>query len=259
MPSLLAKLLYRLWFVVPRFALPDIEKSIRDQARIQRFKNNQRWLTSYHWPGTGHRRVLLVHGWSGRSTQFVEIIKALNFAGYHVHAIDFPAHGSSEGRTTNLYEMAEALEIFAESLGMLDAVVTHSLGGPVAALALRDNPIAKKMICISPPASMDRLFQHFVDLLSIPDKVTTHILSLAKQEFGKEIMRDLSLIENIKSLLCPGLIIHDEDDQDVSIADALELAQHWPQAELLKTTGLGHRRILRDPQVIDKLLEFIQN
>jgi hypothetical protein len=65
-PSLLAKLLYRLWFVVPRFALPDTEKSIRDQARIQRIKNNQRWITSYHWPqaellkttGLGHRRIL---------------------------------------------------------------------------------------------------------------------------------------------------------------------------------------------------------
>ena len=259
MPSLLAKLLYRLWFVVPRFALPDTEKSIRNQARKQRFKNNQRWITSYHWPGTSHRRVLLVHGWSGRSTQFIEIIKALNSAGYHVHAIDFPAHGSSEGRTTNLHEMAEALANFAESLGMLDAVVTHSLGGPVAALALRDNPIVNKMICISPPSSMDRLFQHFIDLLSIPNKVGTRILSLAQQEFGKEIMRDLSLIENIKYLLCPGLIIHDEDDRDVSIANALELAQHWPQAELLKTTGLGHRRILRDPQAIDKFLAFIQN
>ncbi len=65
-PSLLAKLLYRLWIVAPRFVLPDNEKLIRDQALIQHFKINQRSIASYHWPqaellkttGPGHRRIL---------------------------------------------------------------------------------------------------------------------------------------------------------------------------------------------------------
>lgn len=259
MPSLLARFLYRLWFVAPRFALPENEKSIRDRAQIQHFSNNKRSITSYHWPGTGHQRILLVHGWSGRSTQFADLIKVLNTNGYHVHAIDFPAHGSSDGRTTNLYEMSEALARYVENLGFLDAVITHSLGGPVAALALRDNPVANKMICIAAPSSMNRLFQRFADMFAIPNKITARIVSLAKQDFGKEIMRDLSLIENIQSLACPGLIIHDEDDHEVSFANATELAQHWPQAELIKTTGLGHRRILRDPQVIEKIHTFINS
>lgn len=256
-PSFLARLLYRLWFVAPRFSFPDIEKSIRDQAHIQHLTINNRSITSYHWPGTGHQRVLLVHGWSGRSTQFVEIIKVLNMAGYHVHAIDFPAHGLSGGRTTNLYEMSEVLAHFIEDLGLLDAIITHSLGGPVAALALRDHPVANKVICISAPSSMDRLFQRFTDLLAIPNKITARIISLAKQEFGREIMRDLSLIVNIQALACPGLIIHDEDDHDVPFVNATELALHWPRAELLKTTGLGHHRILRDPEVIEKIRTFI--
>ena len=92
----------------------------------------------------------------------------------------------------------------------------------------------------------------------MPDKINKRILSLAQFEFGKESMRDLSLIENIKFIPGTGLIIHDENDQDVPIVNAEELAQHWPQAELVKTNGLGHRRILRDPSVIKKMLAFIE-
>ena len=47
------------------------------------------------------------------------------------------------------------------------------------------------------------------------------------------------------------LVVHDDDDQEVSITHAETLIAAWPHARLLRTHGLGHRRVLRDPAVVD--------
>jgi pimeloyl-ACP methyl ester carboxylesterase len=54
----------------------------------------------------------------------------------------------------------------------------------------------------------------------------------------------------------PALIIHDRDDADVPCADGQAVAQA-ANAELLITQGLGHRRILRDKEVITRTIDFI--
>jgi pimeloyl-ACP methyl ester carboxylesterase len=36
------------------------------------------------------------------------------------------------------------------------------------------------------------------------------------------------------------------------------IANAWPAAELFTTEGLGHRAILRDPQVIQRTVEFLR-
>ncbi len=48
------------------------------------------------------------------------------------------------------------------------------------------------------------------------------------------------------------LIIHDTEDKEVHHRDGTLLAAAWPHAEFMSTTGLGHRRILRDEAVISR-------
>jgi pimeloyl-ACP methyl ester carboxylesterase len=55
----------------------------------------------------------------------------------------------------------------------------------------------------------------------------------------------------------PALIIHDRDDRDVPWQEGEAVARAWPHARFLRTEGLGHRRILRDPEVIDRVLRFL--
>jgi pimeloyl-ACP methyl ester carboxylesterase len=56
----------------------------------------------------------------------------------------------------------------------------------------------------------------------------------------------------------PTLIIHDEDDLDINVSCAKNIHKQHPNATLMVTKGLGHRRILRDEKVIQKILSFIQ-
>jgi hypothetical protein len=55
----------------------------------------------------------------------------------------------------------------------------------------------------------------------------------------------------------PLLLVHDRDDNETSWSDSEAIAKAWPAARLLTTTDLGHRRILRDRDVINQVVTFI--
>jgi len=61
----------------------------------------------------------------------------------------------------------------------------------------------------------------------------------------------------LKNLTCKGLVIHDEDDIDISWRSGEEIATAWPGATFIKTKGLGHRRIIHDNDVINHIIKFI--
>jgi len=54
------------------------------------------------------------------------------------------------------------------------------------------------------------------------------------------------------------LVFHDRSDDEVSIVQAEQLAARWPNARLVISEGLGHRRILRDPDVIAETVAFVR-
>jgi pimeloyl-ACP methyl ester carboxylesterase len=60
-----------------------------------------------------------------------------------------------------------------------------------------------------------------------------------------------------RSMSVPMLLVHDREDPDVPYTHAVEIAEAWPGAELLTTSGLGHRALLRNPDVVRRTIEFI--
>jgi pimeloyl-ACP methyl ester carboxylesterase len=53
------------------------------------------------------------------------------------------------------------------------------------------------------------------------------------------------------------LVVHDKNDIDVHISSAHEIVDKLENGKLLVTEGLGHRKILGDPDVINKISTFI--
>jgi pimeloyl-ACP methyl ester carboxylesterase len=53
------------------------------------------------------------------------------------------------------------------------------------------------------------------------------------------------------------LVVHDRDDRDVALADGEAIAAAWPGARLVVTDGLGHRRIVHDPEVVSEAVAFL--
>ena len=90
----------------------------------------------------------------------------------------------------------------------------------------------------------------------MPEAVVEQMQQLIWQRFGRTL-DSFTVAQIVPQLKVPGLVIHDRGDQDVSFDDAEAIVQHWPQARLLATDGLGHRRILRDAEVIEAVVSFL--
>jgi pimeloyl-ACP methyl ester carboxylesterase len=86
--------------------------------------------------GAGGRPLLLVHGFTGASSDFADFLEPLAAAGWHVVAPDLRGHGRSDHPAS---EDDYSFEIFAaDILGLADAlgfdhftVLGHSMGGMV--------------------------------------------------------------------------------------------------------------------------------
>jgi pimeloyl-ACP methyl ester carboxylesterase len=53
------------------------------------------------------------------------------------------------------------------------------------------------------------------------------------------------------------LLIHDEKDEVTNIEAATRVEERWDNALLLVTSGYGHFRIAKNPDVIRRIIDFI--
>ncbi|HID48163.1 MAG TPA: alpha/beta fold hydrolase [Chromatiales bacterium] len=255
-PQLAGRMVYRLWFATRRFPEPVREARWREPAERSVLPGARGPLALYLW-GQGTKTVLLIHGWNGRGTQMGAFAGPLVAAGYRVIAFDGPGHGRSPGRSSSIFRFVDAVRAIEREFGPFHAVVTHSFGALVVARALRDGLGATRVVCISPPARFEFLIDGFVDALQIPPRTRRAFLARGEKIFGRDVWQRLSGDVNAAGLEVPALVIHDENDREVPLSEGQRLAAAWPGAQLVRTRGLGHRRILRDPGVIQRVIDFL--
>lgn len=252
-----ARRAYRFWFIAPRYPEPPREKAWREQARQSMLDHPHGPLAIYQW-GEGQETILMLHGWSGRGSQMGAFAGPLVDAGYRVVALDAPGHGQSHGKSTTLFEISDALFAVAGQYGPVKAVIAHSFGAFVLAYTLKHTDLRiEKAVCISTPSEGMFLLNSFCHALRLNEAVKQKFLHFFEVDFGEDIWTRLSSENNTRQLDVPALILHDKDDTDVPWQLSEKLAGYWPNARLHLTEGLGHRRILRNQQVIGIVRDFI--
>mgnify|MGYP001553955747 FL=1 len=138
------------------------------------------------------------------------------------------------------------------------AAITHSCGGMVLAHAMNRGLPVGRVVLISSPAHGGYLIQGFAQTLAIPDVVVANMQQRIDRKFEGEIWERLSTVYNVKELDVPALIIHDENDASVNWEQGKIISDAWPGAVFMKTSGLGHGRVLRSREVVASTLEFIK-
>ena len=255
-PRLLGRWAFRLWFRTRRFPESAAGKrAVREAAREILPVNNVP-VAVYRWGDQGPL-VLFVHGWSGRGSQVAAFVEPLTDAGFRVLAVDLPAHGETPGDSTTLFDCADVLHALDDKYGPLHAAITHSFGGMVLAYALTHGVDIAGAVIISAPSDVDFLVERFADTLSLHPDVVDDLWRRLELRFEEDFSERVSTVSNIMNLDIPALVIHDEQDASVPLSQGQRIAATWPNARFLKTSGLGHGRILRDPQVIDTAIRFI--
>ena len=254
-PALSARLASYLWFRPLRRRPPALEQALLAPAQYTPVNHAGKRIAVYHW-GQGPT-VMLVHGWSGRGTQLGGLVEPLVAAGYRVVAFDAPAHGRSDGRDTTLPEVSEAILRVASDFSPVHAVIAHSFGVPCVLFALQQQAFARRVVAFSTPATLEGLVAKFSGMLALSPRTVQILRDLLARRFGEDMWTRFAAQNMARSVGLPALIIHDRDDRDIPWQEGEAVARAWPQARFLRTEGLGHRRILRDPEVIDRVVRFL--
>lgn len=198
-----------------------------------------------------------MHGWSGRATQFTAIIKVLLQKNYHVYSIEAPAHGESAQRKTHMLEFVDALQTVIKKFGPFQYAIGHSLGGMAIFNCLKTSSFdPKSIITIGTPTSIRNVVYDFCDKIETNAQVARQLIRYIEKRYSMKVKK--ASTGHLASRYNPnGLIIHDVNDLDVDIRNAKALKKKWPNAELLITEGLGHRKILIERKVVDAIVGFL--
>jgi pimeloyl-ACP methyl ester carboxylesterase len=217
-------------------------------------ENPTETIEYYSW-GNSPRRVLMVHGWGGKATQFFGFVPPLLQAGYQVLAFDAPAHGRSTGTFASGPAFARAASLVAANLGPLEGVVAHSIGGAATIIALSESMKARRVVLLAPLAFVLPALQSFARERSFPSAVADELFRLFREKYPDRILNLPTLVGGFR---LPALIFHDPDDPDVPFSNGKTIAESWPGSRLLAVPRLGHWSILRNRQVIETSVSFFK-
>jgi pimeloyl-ACP methyl ester carboxylesterase len=139
----------------------------------------------------------------------------------------------------------------------LHAVIAHSFGNLAALHAVSQGLAPRRMVAVSPPSNVECLLNSFAAGLGISAPVMAVHRRLLEARFGPDLWERFSPAAIAPALKLPALLVHDDEDHDVPWQEGAALARAWPGAELFRTHGLGHRRILHNPEVVRRVCEFV--
>ena len=257
--GLATRFLWRIFCGPIKFKTPSREAEFykkTEQEKIQT-KSTSKEIMLYRIPNDGNK-VLFVHGWNGRSSQFYRIIELLSDEGYDITAIDLPGHGRSTRSTTTLPEITDLISEVTKSRGPYYGIVCHSFGGVAALNAVRLGATFEKLVLISPGMYETKpMFKTFVGLFGLDEEYyADRLFDLAESLYGAS-PGEFGLDRFSKQIEMETLIIHCEDDKEAMKEIALNLHSDMKNSVLHLTEGLGHRRILRDEKVAEKVMNFL--
>lgn len=207
--------------------------------------------------GNSTKKVLLVHGWSGRGTQLFKIADALLKEGYATISFDAPAHGKSPGNSTIMIEFITSIFELERQFGPFEIAIGHSLGGMAVLNAAKSGLEVQKIAVIGSGDIVQDILDNFISSLQLKPIISQKLRNYFETKYG-EAMDNYSAYKAASALEIPILVIHDKNDLEVPVEAGMHIYQHVKNGDLMLTEGLGHRKILGDARVIQKVIEFIK-
>jgi pimeloyl-ACP methyl ester carboxylesterase len=256
-PALAARWAERIWFTLPRAAARPVPAPGGHRFTVD--VDGHR-LVGEVW-GAGPA-VYLMHGWGGNAGQLAAFVAPLVDLGHRVVAFDAPSHGRSAPggygpRSSSIPEFAAALTAVVAAHGPAQAVIAHSMGGTAAAVALCDGLRADRVALLAPMASPVAYARQLADHLGFGEPTYRRLIVRVERRV-RAPMHHFDVPELGRAVaMPPTLVVHDRDDAFTPVTDGAAIAAAWPSAQLHVTSGLGHRRLLRDPDVVSEVVDFV--
>ena len=256
--KLTVKFLSKIFETPPKFKTPAREIMMQESTKNESFyiPSIQKDIMVYTY-GYSKKKVLLLHGWSGRGTQMHHIADKILENKMMVVTFDAPAHGLSSGKTTNMLEYLETIDFLDKKFGPFEASIGHSWGAMTLLNAVARNIKFKKIVIIGADDKISDVIKSFVNKFELDPFLVHKII----EHYNKKLKFEINSFSSgnvAKKVKIPTFIIHDTQDKYVPVSSAYRIRQNLQDGLLLITNGLGHHKIFKDKQIIQRIVNFIK-
>ncbi len=203
--------------------------------------------------------VLIVHGYASYFYKFEQYIQPLLKQGFRVIGFDAPGHGLSEGKYIQIVIYKHAIEHIIKELGPIDHFIGHSLGAITLALIAEtiENPSKHKFVLIAPATKTTTTFENYFNMMHLSPVIRAAFLEFVEKGSGLPITyfeADRAIEKYAGDLLW----VHDREDLVCPFEDLVEFQKKAPKnIKFLITNGLGHNKVYKTPEIIDKIMAFL--
>jgi hypothetical protein len=259
MPEIAARISLRIFLSPPKHKEPSWEHAHYTASQVEHIDISGKRVAIYRW-GDGTRKVLLCHAWGGRGTQLATFVEPLIIKGYSVIAFDAPGHGRSEGKMTDMMEYSAAVNGVVQHVGGVYALIAHSFGAGNAVFSKTIYGFdVRKIALIGCFAHGVWITEKFGELLNIPSKVIARMRSILEVRHNYNLnWKNLDIVQMVQVLKDDVLIVHDRNDHEIPYFNALEFKKiSNGRMRFITTEGLGHRRIVRNLDVVAQVCQFV--
>jgi pimeloyl-ACP methyl ester carboxylesterase len=259
-PGIGSRLAQKLWLTIPRYRGARRTEGL-PLAETFTVAVRGRQITGRAW-GSGPT-VYLVHGWGGESSQLEPFVQPLLSAGMRVVTFDALGHGGSDPgthgrRRASFPEMADALTAVVAKHGPAHAIIAHSAGGSATFFAMRHGLSVGRLVFFAPMTQPEPYTILAAAALGYGERIRTGMQRRIAEEVGVPWSEfDMPSHVNELPTTPPLLLVHDPRDRETRYADSMAVQKVWPGATLTTVNGLGHWRVLRDPELIAKAVGFV--
>lgn len=257
----LIKKVYRAFFSPGKYEVKSTDQTVIDSGNNFRipFEGGELAVTS--WGEENAPAVLLMHGWGGSRAQMTGFVAPLLSAGYRVVAYDQPAHGESDGKTTNVLEIAPTMDLIATHTGKFDAIIAHSFGTIITSYALvkRNFPPPSRLVYFG---SFNRLMDalpRFQEQAKLPDEIIVALGAMVYENFGHDVLDAIVNEALVTQINIPALMFHDRSDNVTPVEDSRAIANAWTHAQYVETNGLSHRGALQSADIHEQVIQFLKS
>ncbi len=246
-------------FCTPRYNHKRKTPKVFEEAETLQFRLEGNTIHGWRWNHPATRKVLILHGFESSAVNFEKYIRPLIKRGYEVLAFDAPAHGISGGKTVTAPHYKRMILEIQKKYGPIQSFMAHSFGGLALSLAMEEmeHDPGYKMALIAPATETSTAIDEFFRLMKLDGSFRPEFEEIIVEK-GGVTSSWYSVARAIQRIRATVLWIHDKQDHTTPLTDVLAVKEkNYPNVDFLITDGLGHRRIYRDPHIINTVVEFL--
>jgi len=255
----IVKKAYQAFFSPSKYELKSGDDAILARGNNYRVPFDGGELAVTTW-GSSDPSVLLMHGWGGSRAQMTGFVDPLLSAGYRVVAYDQPAHGESDGKMTNLLEIAPTMDIIAKQEEKFGAIIAHSFGTLITSYSLvkRNFPPPSRLVYFGAFNQLLDSLPRFQAIAGLPDEIIEGFRLMLNENFGEGVLEAIVHEKLAPHINIPALMFHDTADNVTPVEDSRAIARTWNNARYIETEGLGHRGALQSKEIHEQVVKFLK-